>query len=144
MVLDSLIPFHQSQWAVSKLFWQVYSLQMHFHHSRRNCAVGRQIVDYIWTFYYNNSSCGGEKYDLGGVINTQMAPILFCAYTWMYDYLSTSSQHYFLYWMPSKWEAKPPVLETLPECNLVGQKDELSDFLSVAGYGNGACLLPVL
>lgn len=38
----------------------------------------------------------------------------------------------------------PPVLETLPECNLVGQKDELSDFLSVAGYGNGTCLLPVL
>lgn len=82
-----------------------------------------------------------------GIIDTQMAPVLFCTYTWMYDYLSISSQHYSLYWMPSKWEVMwhlPPVLETLPECNLVGQKDELSDFLSVAGYGNGACLLPVL
>lgn len=146
MVLDSLIPFHQSQWAVSKLFWQVYSLQMHFHHSRRNCAVGRQIVDYILIFYYNSSSPGGTKHDLGSYWYPNGTSLILHIHlnVWLF---SASSQRYSLYWMPSKWEAMwhlPPVLETLPECNLVGQKDELSDFLSVAGYGNGTCLLPVL
>lgn len=131
--LGSLVWVHQSQRVVSNWFWQVYSLQMCIHHPRRNTEYCWKTDE--WSILWFSTVIPfllWVQNTILKVINTQMVGALFC--TWMSvlnafkirgNVTSTSSF------------GNPPRMQT------GGQKDELSDFLSVAGYGNGACLLPV-